>query len=147
MRTNPHGTPAERFWSKVDQGSEGECWEWKGHRDKDGYGTLRVGATQVRAHRFSYELHYEATDLLVRHRCDNPPCVNPGHLVPGTHDDNMADRKAAGNYAPKTHCKWGHPFTPGNTSTSHDGSRYCRTCRARRSREQRERRSKLRVPS
>lgn len=146
MRTNPHGTPEERFWSKVNRGPEDQCWEWTGRRDKDGYGALRVGATQVRAHRFSYELHHGSTDLLVRHRCDNPPCVNPGHLIPGTHEENMADRMAAGNYV-RTHCKWGHPLTPANLSTSHDGRRYCRTCRARRSREQRERRTKVKVTS
>lgn len=98
-RPNPHGSPEERFWAKVAV-SDG-CWEWCGHRDKDGYGTLRVGGTQVRAHRFSYELHHGHTDLLVRHTCNNPPCVNPAHLLPGTHLENMADRKAAGNYQRK----------------------------------------------
>lgn len=138
-RPNPHGSPEERFWRKVQKGAEAECWEWDGRRDKDGYGTLRVGSTQVRAHRFSYELHVGPIDGLVRHRCNNPPCVNPSHLRPGTHQENMDDRKAAGNYRRKTHCKHGHEFTPENTSIER-GGRYCRACRRRRSAEQRARR-------
>ena len=96
VRPNPHGTPEDRFWRKVLKTES--CWLWTGHLDKDGYGTLRVGPTQVRAHRFSWELANGPTDLLVRHTCNNPRCVRPDHLVPGTHLENMADRKAAGNY-------------------------------------------------
>lgn len=139
IRPNAHGTPEERFWAKVPTRPVDGCWEWTGHKDKDGYGTLRVGNTQVRAHRFSYELVNGALDGLGRHRCDNPGCVNPQHIEPGTHQDNMDDRMAAGHYAPKTHCKWGHEFTPDNTAV-YSGQRYCRACIHRRASEQRQRR-------
>lgn len=93
-----HGTPEERFWNYVEKGAPDECWEWQGNRDKDGYGSLRTKTSQVRAHRVSFQMHNdESIDrLVVRHKCNNPPCVNPKHLLCGTHTENMSDKVLAG---------------------------------------------------
>lgn len=43
-------------------------------------------------HRLAYMLFIkDPGNEHVRHTCDNPICVNPGHLKSGTHQDNMQD--------------------------------------------------------
>lgn len=90
--------PLVRFWSYVLRGDD--CWEWIGAHCR-GYGRFWDGEREVRAHRFSYALHVGdiPAGLMVLHRCDNPPCVNPAHLFVGTNDDNMADKKVKGRNA------------------------------------------------
>ncbi len=74
------------------------CWEWRAHRNSDGYGVARRGGRLTGVHRISWELHRGQIPrgAQVLHSCDNPPCVNPAHLFLGTHVDNMADRQRKG---------------------------------------------------
>ena len=74
----------------------GECVEYQGYRDKDGYGRQYNPRTkrQAPAHRMAYEQHHGVvldSTAVVRHTCDNPACVFVGHLVVGTQRDNMQD--------------------------------------------------------
>lgn len=78
------------------------CWEYDGPRFARGYGQVKAEGQNPRlAHRISYE-HFNGEvpeGLLVRHRCDNPPCVNPEHLLIGTSGDNARDRSSRGRSA------------------------------------------------
>lgn len=75
---------------------EDGCWAWQGRLDTRGYGMFP--RHQLRAHRASYAVFKGAIPdgLHVLHSCDNPRCVNPGHLFLGTHQDNMRDKTLKG---------------------------------------------------
>ena len=67
------------------------CWMFKGSRT---YGMLHFRGRSYRATHVSFELavgELIPPDLLLRHTCDNPPCVNPAHLLTGTNLDNKRD--------------------------------------------------------
>ena len=76
-----------------DSGGPDACWPYQGCRDQDGYGQFKIKGRQYKAHRVAYLLAHGSIDdaLQVRHRCDNPPCCNPAHLLQGTPKDNTQD--------------------------------------------------------
>lgn len=92
-------TKAETF-SKWLIKSDG-CWLWSGARDKDGYGIFTYARASYRAAKVALELDGRPVPkgLYACHTCDNPPCVRPDHLYPGTPIQNSADARARGRLA------------------------------------------------
>lgn len=70
------------------------CLEWIKSRDKDGYGKLSVNRVDCRTHRLSWEQINGPipTGRMILHTCDNPPCIDPSHLVLGDARGNASDR-------------------------------------------------------
>lgn len=70
------------------------CRLWDGQINKPGgYGRISYRGRLWRAHRLAYTLLWadipNGKDLL--HSCDNPLCINPHHLRPGTHAENITE--------------------------------------------------------
>nr|WP_312374890.1 HNH endonuclease [Delftia acidovorans] len=79
------------------------CIPFNGGRRKNGYGYLQFMGKQVLAHRLAYALnemlHPDAlVGVVIRHRCDNPCCINVEHLEPGTAQDNTNDKVQRGRH-------------------------------------------------
>lgn len=84
-----------RFWNKVDivpESNSQACWLWTGGTLPNGYGVASIGESKTMlAHRFAASLSNDITDKVVLHKCDNPLCVRPDHLIVGTQQDNISD--------------------------------------------------------
>ena len=125
----------ERFWTKVSI-AFGDCWEWLGYRQPNGYGRFWNGERAVPAHRYIYEVMigtipdgYEPD-----HLCRNRGCVNPYHLELVTRQENtkrgLLPEIMRKHQSSKTHCPQGHPYDEANTYYRKDkNGRECKTCR------------------
>jgi len=108
----PKASLATRFWSKVRRGEPNACWPWTGSTDGRGYGHLSAypKGSPLKAPRVAWEIANGPIPdgMLVRHKCDNPPCVNPAHLELGTQKDNTRDTSARGRLNPKSRLNLRH---------------------------------------
>ena len=116
------------------------CIEWVGGRSTRGYGYVSVLGKSMKTHRAAWQIANGPIPegLLICHKCDNPPCINPDHLFLGTYTDNNRDKAQKGRHVSywrlKTECAKGHPYNKENTYVDPKGYRACRTChRARNS--------------
>lgn len=112
------------------------CWIWLGNVGTNGYGrtsTAVHGATS--AHRAMFIEHNGALPrgVILDHLCRQPTCVNPDHLDPVSHRENIA--RGASSWKLTETCRSGrHDITnPENVYTHPGGAtagkRQCRPCR------------------
>ena len=89
-----------RFGKFVDGSDPASCWEWQSVRNWHGYGKFWLDGRTDLAHRVAYRISNGEipAGALVRHTCDNKPCVNPAHLLVGTAKDNARDAVERGRY-------------------------------------------------
>lgn len=119
---------SQRIWKFVKKTET--CWVWTG-AIAGGYAHISVNSKPQRAHRVMYELLVgpipEGMELdHVRSRgCTMSHCVNPAHLEPVTHKENM-------KRARRSLCKRGHEYNETNTRYYHNAKgqprKACRPC-------------------
>ncbi len=109
-RSRAKEDPATRFWANVDIRTPNECWPWKLGCFARGYGQCNFFKLDmdsspclrqlVYTHRIAWVLTFGEipTTVKVLHKCDNPPCCNPGHLFTGSQKDNVDDMMEKGRH-------------------------------------------------
>ncbi len=105
----------EAFWKKTAW--NGECLEWQGNKKSDStYGVVWRDGKMQTAHRWIFIKLNGYSPEVVMHTCDNPPCVNPSHLIGSTFVENNKDRASkdrngkaeVSSTCPKGHNRWGY---------------------------------------
>lgn len=92
-----------KYADRIKTGAADECWPWIGSHVSAGYGNFTRDGKVIYAHRASFEAANgigSAVGWVIRHTCDNKPCVNPKHLLSGTHKDNNHDAWERGQLKP-----------------------------------------------
>lgn len=123
----------DRFWAKVEKRGDDQCWPWTGSKNERGYGSMGHCGRLRKATHISYEIANRSpfpAGMVARHTCDNPSCVNPAHIIPGTLRENamdMVDRRRH-HANRRTECIRGHPLSGDNLIARDGGQRGCRTC-------------------
>lgn len=119
------------FMARIVEQPNG-CWHYRGSHVGDGYVRIRFRGKPTAGHVVAWTLLRGPVPdgLELDHLCRNRRCVNPAHLEPVTHRENVLRSPIANAAinARKSECIRGHAFTPENTIIQCGGKRACRTC-------------------
>jgi hypothetical protein len=64
------------------------------HLDRDGYPEIMRDGRRTKLPRLVMFRRYgeQPNEIQTRHTCDTPACINPEHIIPGSHKDNSKDK-------------------------------------------------------
>lgn len=85
-------SPLERIAAKVRYEPSTGCLVWTGGVDSRGYGRMHYEGRKEQAHRVVFFLthgRWPKPGMVVDHRCNVKPCVNPDHLRELTQSANI----------------------------------------------------------
>ncbi|GAA3948015.1 HNH endonuclease signature motif containing protein [Microbacterium soli] len=120
-----------RWRSKIEKNDDG-CWIWAASLGGGGYGKFFFDGAYRSAHRWGWEALVGPipTGLDLDHLCRNRRCVNPDHLEPVTHRENIRrGMQSRGRGDVESKCPSGHVRTSANTRVDKRfKSLVCRDC-------------------
>lgn len=137
----PIRTVAERFWTYISPEPNSGCWLWTSAVSAAGYGQIGGEgrrAPVLYAHRVSFEIHNGPIPegMQVDHKCQMRCCVNPDHmqLLDAAAHQNVTMARLPEHFSTtrareRTHCKYGHEWTPENQYRAQSGYRGCIICK------------------
>ena len=109
------------------------CWEWQGYRNQNGY--AKSNGRLVHRAVFEAMIGPVPLGLTLDHLCRVRHCLNPTHLEPVTHRENvLRGTSFIVDQVKKTHCPLGHELS---LPPWKKAKRECRTCETSRLRARR----------
>lgn len=111
-RDNEQRRPLRELFDASFVRGEG-CWNWNGSIEGYGYGYIGHSGKRYRAHvlALEYDGRPVPDGMVACHTCDNPRCVRPSHLYPGTPGQNVNDAVSRDRIAHGTR-NWNAKLTP-----------------------------------
>lgn len=115
----PPTVPVTDLMSRWKPGQNG-CMEWTGATARGyGYVTYKRQTQPITRVIWTFLHGPIPQDMVVCHSCDNPLCINPGHLFVGTQKENLDDMIKKGRHPTRKKLR---------VIISPSGRQRCRTC-------------------